>query len=197
MPRLIPATKHCEHCGRAFTRADKPKMIYHAFMRLRFCSHNCSHVGGRHDHVAVFWAKVEKTAGCWFWTGGLTDKGYGAHHKDGRKISAHRYSYELHKGPLGKLHALHSCDTPRCVNPDHLNAGTHQQNMREAKERKRFNNPGGEVHPSAKLTAKQAMEVMATETPGAELARKFGVSKSTIYAIRNGTNWRVLHGAAA
>lgn len=119
------------------------------------------------------------------------NKGYGVIYVNGQRRYAHRYSYELHKGPLGRLHALHSCDNPRCVNPDHLRAGTHQDNMREAKERKRFNPYRGADHPSAKLTAEQVREIRMSDEAGVSLARRLGVSKSTIYAIRNGQNWRM------
>jgi hypothetical protein len=192
------ATRTCEECGRVFGRQDKPGLIYGAFMRLRFCSQRCSQKAVSYERD-TFLKYVVHQERCWGWTGPLTDKGYGIVQVKGRKIGAHRLSYEYFKGPIPDgLHVLHSCDNPPCVNPDHLSVGTHQQNMREAKERKRFNNPGGEVHPSAKLTTPQAREVLDhPDVPGSYFARKFGVSKSTIYAIRNGDNWKVLHDAAA
>lgn len=184
------ATRTCEHCGKVFGRADKPKMIYGAFMRLRFCGYACSQAASRTDHVARFWEKVRKTDECWLWTGGTDDKGYGVHHRDGRKIKAHRYSYELHKGALGHLHALHSCDNPSCVNPDHLRAGTHQENMDDRERRGRGGRLKGARHGSAKLSEAQVRYILESQEPGANIARRFGVSKSTIYAVRKGTNWK-------
>jgi len=186
----------CAACGTVVTRADKPGIIYSAFLRLKYCGYACSHIGGRHDHESKFWDHVEKTPDCWIWTGGLTDKGYGTLCKDGRKIGAHRYSYELHHGPLGSAHALHSCDNPRCVNPEHLRPGTHQDNMQDAKDRKRFTPRWGEACNKVKLTSEQVQQVRASSETGTALARKFGVSKSAIYAIRNGQNWKHLHAAA-
>jgi hypothetical protein len=120
------------------------------------------------------------------------DKGYGVIHVDGRKRYAHRYSHELHKGPLGRLHALHSCDNPRCVNPEHLRAGTHQENMQDAKERRRFNTQKGRRHPTAKLTPDQVREIRASQELGTTLAERFGVGRTTIYAVRRNQNWRDL-----
>lgn len=67
--------------------------------------------------------------GCWYWIG-FTTQGYGSLRVKGRKfVKAHRFSFEYYKHPIppGKL-ILHSCDNPRCVNPDHLSIGTHLDN---------------------------------------------------------------------
>ena len=73
--------------------------------------------------------KVDKSGDCWLWTGALTSKGYGSFAVNGRVTSAHRYSYERANGqiPDGMI-VCHSCDTPRCVNPDHLWIGTYKEN---------------------------------------------------------------------
>lgn len=72
-----------------------------------------------------FWAKVEKTRGCWLWTAWLNEKGYGYFHvvREGRKrdIRAHRYAYEMLVGPIPDGHSLdHLCRVRHCVNPAHL-----------------------------------------------------------------------------
>ncbi|APX88661.1 hypothetical protein BV394_02040 [Brevirhabdus pacifica] len=64
----------------------------------------------------------------------------------GSVVSAHRFSYELHKGTIPDgLEILHSCDVKHCVNPDHLRAGSHAENMAEAAERGRMRS--GADHP--------------------------------------------------
>src|SRR6266700_2159482 len=96
---------------------------------------------------------------------------YGRTWDKGRGISAHRKSYQLAFGsiPTG-LHILHKCDTPLCVNPQHLFAGTPKDNMQDCKEKGRLADPGGHffdghrgksgsANSQAKLTEAQVKEI--------------------------------------
>lgn len=79
-----------------------------------------------------FWSKVKKSDQCWEWQGANVPKGYGIIGKNGRNQYAHRVSWELHKGIIPKgLLVCHHCDNPKCVRPDHLFVGTHQDNLRD------------------------------------------------------------------
>jgi hypothetical protein len=79
-----------------------------------------------------FWDKVQKTEGCWIWTGSKSSNGYGnigigAPSK--KLISAHRLSYELANGKTPEGMVIdHKCHRPECVNPAHLQAVTQKQN---------------------------------------------------------------------
>lgn len=103
-----------------------------------------------------FWAKVQKTDGCWLWTAG-TRSGYGTLRSGGKRgpmIQAHRLSWELANGPMPQgAHILHSCDNKLCVNPAHLRPGTQADNTQDAIERGRYRNivawPGNGVRPAA------------------------------------------------
>lgn len=98
-----------------------------------------------------FWAKVDKSAECWNWTAAawsrsVDGRGYGVFRLKingvWARMLAHRYSYELHNGPIpAGLHVLHSCDNSRCVNPAHLHAGTQTENMLEMHQRNRHPKP--------------------------------------------------------
>ena len=76
-----------------------------------------------------FWRFVERnTEGCWSWTGSK-DEGYGRFGVDGRTVRAHRFSYELHHGPIPDgMVVMHKCDNPQCTNPGHLELGTLHDN---------------------------------------------------------------------
>lgn len=84
-----------------------------------------------------FYARVspEPNSGCWLWAGGYFVSGYGSFHDrhtaERRRWRAHRLSYVIHFGPIvpDELYVLHRCDTPGCVNPDHLFLGTQQDNI--------------------------------------------------------------------
>jgi HNH endonuclease len=90
-----------------------------------------------------FWSYIQKTDTCWLWTGGKFRSGYGqigTCEKPNRTLRAHRYSWELHFGPIpsGQI-LLHSCDNPLCVNPGHMSLGTHRDNIKDAIKKRRWN----------------------------------------------------------
>lgn len=92
-----------------------------------------------------FWAKVQKTDGCWLWTAATSD-GYGMIAKErpfvgAASLRANRVAYELHYGPIPTGEKVrHTCDVPACVRPDHLILGSQADNMQDASERERFPN---------------------------------------------------------
>lgn len=75
---------------------------------------------------------------CWIWTGAINDpRGYGRVKWKGKAVLAHRLFYALAHGrvPPRKV-VCHECDTPSCVCPDCLVAGTQSKNMRDYHKRK-------------------------------------------------------------
>ena len=83
--------------------------------------------------VDRFWAKVNKTDGCWRWTGYITREGYGrtATVVSGRRTTtmAHRLAYELLVGSIPDgLELDHLCRVRNCVRPDHLEPVTGRVN---------------------------------------------------------------------
>lgn len=69
-----------------------------------------------------FWRQVEKSDGCWNWTGYKTQYGYGLLRKTtSPERSVHRLSWTLHVGPIPEgMQVHHTCMNRGCVNPDHL-----------------------------------------------------------------------------
>lgn len=82
-----------------------------------------------------FWVKVHKTNDCWYWTASLDSAGYGLFRANGRMNKAHRYAYELLVAPIpAGLTIDHLCRVRTCVNPDHLEAVTQQENTARARK---------------------------------------------------------------
>jgi len=72
---------------------------------------------------------VVRSDGCWGWTGGIHHTGYGMFSWGGRWELAHRVSYRLHTGQMPP-EIDHLCRNKACVNPGHLEAVTHSENLR-------------------------------------------------------------------
>jgi hypothetical protein len=110
-----------------------------------------------------FWEKVEKTDGCWLWTGSRSGSGgYGQIDEYGggqrSRHFAHRLSLVLSGAQLEPEQVVrHDCDVPACVNPAHLRIGTQRDNVHDAIERGR-----------ADLTGLQAPTPKTCRTCGAE-----------------------------
>ena len=82
---------------------------------------------------ARFWSKVDKSGDCWLWTGRLEALGYARCRVDGERVYAHRYAYELEVGPIPDgMEIDHLCRVRHCVNPTHLEAVTHRENLRRS-----------------------------------------------------------------
>lgn len=86
-----------------------------------------------------FWTKVQKSGGCWLWTGTVTRWGYGQILGPHRvPLTASRVAWELMHGPIPKgLQVHHHCDVPLCVRPDHLWLGTQAENLADARRKGR------------------------------------------------------------
>ncbi len=159
-----------------------------------------------------FWSHVDRTGECWIWRSGRSGSGYGAFHPAGttRIIQAHRYSYELTKGPIPKeMFVCHTCDNPACVRPDHLWLGTAKENHTDKVNkghqktpfraghrlgtRTRFK-PGQAPGKQRRLTAEQVAEIrrryVPRKTSYLKLALEYSVAEATIRRAVIGQTYR-------
>ena len=144
-------------------------------------------------------SEIDAATGCWNWTG-TTRNGYGrltvgSRRNGTRKTAgAHRAAYEAFVGPVPVgMEVCHSCDNRRCINPEHLFAGTRQDNV-DDRERKGRNRPlFGEQNPMAKLSAEKVLAARREYETGKDgyllISRRYGVDKTTIMDAIKGVNW--------
>lgn len=150
----------------------------------------------------------EPNTGCFLWTAAQDKDGYGVFHLPGRKmVKAHRHAYHRAHGVLPRDKVVcHRCDTPGCVNPDHLWLGTALDNNRDrhAKGRDARGETSGHVtkpeatprggnHGNAKLTEADVIEIRRRWASGekqAAIAVDFGIGSTNVSAIVTRAAWR-------
>ena len=143
--------------------------------------------------------------GCWLWMGRIDKRGYG----DG-----HRLSYLAFRGPIPEgMCVCHTCDTPSCVNPDHLFLGTRTDNSKDRDRKGRqakgerhgmYGRTGkngpmhgrtGESCPTSKLKEEQIRKIFYLYRKGYDsksIASNFKVSRRQISYILQGRYWKYL-----
>jgi hypothetical protein len=143
-----------------------------------------------------FWANVRMWSltapGCLEWMGALSDEGYGRFRRNRMGMDlAHRVAWELSNGasvPDGMI-VRHACDNPRCVNPEHLLIGTHQDNSDDKWRRGRAAVAKGEANGRAKLDAEMVGKIRRSSEPNKRLAEKYGVTDTLIRSVKSRKLW--------
>ena len=129
-----------------------------------------------------FWSKVDKSGDCWVWTGYIKIDGYGVYNQ----IKAHRLSWILINGEIqDNLIVRHKCRNRHCVNPEHLELGTTQDNIND-KVRDGTISRGTTI---SKLTEAQVLEIRNRPESCKDLAKEFNISASQVSKIKNRTSW--------
>jgi hypothetical protein len=205
MARTSPITKPCDHCGTVFTA--RYQWAQKEFQK--YCGRPCYQAAIRYTTektLEVMWAQIDRNGpgGCWIWRGSTNNMGYGSIQFNGRKmVAVHRLIYQLAHGNLEGPHVfcLHKCDTPRCVNPEHIFLGDDKANTADKVAKKRH--LYGERNSHARLTEAQVLVIRAeywydpvrNRSNILELVAKYGVSRITLSALISGRSWKHLPGA--
>lgn len=122
---------------------------------------------------------VDPVSGCWVWQL-FKHRGYG---RDGSGTGSHRRMYEALVGPIPADHDLHHrCENRACINPAHLEPITRRDHLlHHWRERG--------------LTDEQVAEIVRllgeTSLTQAQIARRFGVPRTTVNNIAQGRHSRV------
>lgn len=130
---------------------------------------------------------------CIEWQGAKDANGYGRLTIQRRQLYAHRWTWEQAYGPVPQgLCVCHHCDNPGCINLDHLWLGTKEDNWNDMRTKQRHRGGGaqGVRQHLSKLTDDQVREIRAANATQDELAKRYGVSQTTISNIRRGRTWR-------
>lgn len=137
----------------------------------------------------------EPNTGCGLWEGATTRSGHPQISVGNRIVRAHRVAWELAHGTIPDgLCVCHKCDTPQCVNPDHLFLGTVGDNTRDMVRKGRGVAPEGERNGNARLTIAAVRLVLDASGPAQAIATRLGLSPSTVRDIRIGRTWRSVPG---
>ena len=147
------------------------------------------------DPLTRLMSYVEKSDGCWMWTGGLMSRGlpYGKAWLNGRTIPAHRAVWILTYGSIDRRSLVcHACDVPACVNPSHLFLGSPAENTADMFKKGRAHDRRGENAGGSKLTVRDVdliREMISRGVTQDEIAQHFAVSQTMVSRIKTKKSW--------
>lgn len=160
--------------------------------RISFRSPNWNTLRTNAERRAWFEDKVmpEPNTGCWLWLQAYASDGYGwAFYGPYRRggIRAHRAAWEIFHGPIPEgMQVCHKCDTPACVNPQHLFLGTPSENMLDMTRKGRHPRTKRSHHKLTLASARSIRRLAADGVSKVKLAKQFNVSRSTVLQIVRG-----------
>src|SRR5690606_3920479 len=142
---------------------------------------------GEKELIKEFWSKATRTEnGCLEWQGALNANGYGVNSRYLLgEVNAHRIAYKIKNEEIPEgMFVCHKCDNPKCIDPDHLFAGTAKDNFIDMVNKGRYR------HSNKRLDGESAAQIIRLYYGGNgvrmhHLAKKFNVSLGTIVSIVN------------
>ncbi|UWI83487.1 endonuclease [Ralstonia phage BHDT_So9] len=126
---------------------------------------------------------------CKEFSGGKNKDGYGQRKHKGKVVGAHRVAYCEHNNvPIESIAGVvirHKCDNPRCIEPTHLEPGTHAQNMQDRRERR----PKEAGHKITRAIAEAVRARLADGFTQKQVAAEFGISQPHVCGISRRRSW--------
>ena len=150
------------------------------------------------------WAPpVWQSGVCCIFLGNRSPRGYGSVKVGGRMLSVTRLmlSWKLGRPLQREEHACHTCDTPACINPEHLWAGSQRDNIRDAACKGRMRTAQmvrwGSSNHMARLTMEQAQQIRDRTVSVKFAIEVWGISITHAYEVRKGATWHFREGIPA
>ena len=169
--------------------------------REKFCSRHCHNAYRKRPEVIIqrFWKHVTRGEDneCWVFSHKTASSSYQTFkYRRGSKIiskSAHVFSYILAHGkvPKGKI-ICHTCDVPRCVNPNHLFPGTYAENAQDCVAKGRYPHAKGEDSRYHKFTDEIVLlcrKLLSEGYSQREIGEIVGMSQRNVSDIARRRTW--------
>lgn len=130
----------------------------------------------------------EAITGCWLcWAAPSTGMGYARFSLNNRTVTGHRVAWEMAHGPIpAGMSVLHRCDTPACVNPDHLFLGTYKDNFNDMRAKGRAVFVRGLKNGKCRLSPEQVKAIRADGRSSYKIAAEYGIDPSYAWRIKSG-----------
>lgn len=141
-----------------------------------------------------FWNRVDIRSDdqCWEWQAQLKKDGYGVFWMNNTEWRAHRLVMHDLGHDITQKVVCHTCDNPKCVNPDHLFVGTQKENIADCIRKNR--KPCGSKIINSKLTDQDVKDIRSEyaqhNITQRELAEKYHVSHVCIHQVIVRKQWK-------
>lgn len=183
----------CSVDGCKFKSVGRGLCRKHYYRFMRYGDVNFTKIDTREMTIKEKLYKHSEVVGeCLEWTGIILKEGYGRIFIKRKPFSVHRISYEQHIGKIPDgLIVMHTCDNRKCINPNHLKAGTHADNSADMVQKNRQKN--GSSHYRSKLTEQKVLEIIKASRSGESnksIADRYSVSPGTVWFIVKGLTWK-------
>lgn len=110
--------------------------------------------------------------------------------RNGKHENMARFVFRKYKGEIPKGKEIcHTCDNPMCINPEHLWAGTHLENIKDRDAKGRVQHPIGEKNNRAKLNSEQVREIRKATGTLASIAKPYNVTLQQVWCIKHRKTW--------